>query len=367
MKDKILILGGYGNFGKLISYSLSNSNIDIIIAGRNKKKATHLQKELHTSFPSNNIEIAIFDAEKEIDKYLNKLSPKVVINTCGPFQEKDYKIAESCIKNKSHYIDLSDGRDYVTGIQALNNEAQKNNVLVISGASTVPALSSAVLENFKDRFKEIDSFVFGITPGAKAPRGLATTRAILGYTGRKLKACAGHNRIRYGWQDLYRQNYPEIGNRWMANCDVPDLDLLPEKYGIKHIKFSAGMESKFLHFSIWIVSWLIRIGLPIRLEKHSSFFLKLSKLFDFLGTDAGGMHILIKGTDNNNSPIEIKWFIIAKEGDGPHIPTIPSIILAKKLAHNDTNKTGAFPCVAMITIEEYLNELNILSIKSYTL
>jgi hypothetical protein len=60
--------------------------------------------------------------------------------------------------------------------------------------------------------------------------------------GKKLKRCAGYE-TRYGWQDLRLQKYPELGSRLMANCDVPDLDLLPDKYGIKKIRFSAGMES----------------------------------------------------------------------------------------------------------------------------
>jgi len=367
MKDKILILGGYGNFGKLISKSLARSNIDIIIAGRNIEKATKQKDHIINSHPNSNVEISIFDAEKEIDLQLAILSPKVVINTCGPFQETDYKIAESCIKHKIHYIDLSDGRDYVTGITELNTAAKHNNVQIVSGASTVPALSSAVLEHFKDDFSEIDSMKFGITPGAKAPRGLATTKAILGYTGRKLKPCIGQSKNRYGWQDMYKQNYPEIGNRWMANCDIPDLDLLPEKYGIKNIKFSAGMESKLLHFLIWLISWMVRIGLPIKLEKYSSFFLRVSKLFDFLGTDAGGMHVIIKGKGKNDNDLETKWFIIAKSGDGPNIPTIPSIILAKKLINNNYYESGAIPCVAMISLNEYINELNEFDVETYTL
>ena len=71
--------------------------------------------------------------------------------------------------------------------------------------------------------------ILSLTAGQKAERGLATTQAILGYVGRKLKPCAGYE-TRYGWQDLHLQKYPGIGSRLMANCDVPDLDLLPQKW-----------------------------------------------------------------------------------------------------------------------------------------
>ena len=39
MKGKVLILGGYGNFGKIISKGLSELDIPIIVAGRSEPKA----------------------------------------------------------------------------------------------------------------------------------------------------------------------------------------------------------------------------------------------------------------------------------------------------------------------------------------
>ena len=141
-----------------------------------------------------------------------------------------------------------------------------------------------------------NSLEFGIAPGQKAERGLATTQAILGYVGKKLKRCAGYE-TRYGWQDLRLQKYPEIGSRLMANCDVPDLDLLPEKYGIKKIRFSAGMENPIVHLGIWTLSWVVRAGFPVDLSKHSAALLAVSNWFDFLGSADGGMHVILNGKD----------------------------------------------------------------------
>ena len=42
---KVLILGGYGNFGKRIAIALAKANIPIIIAGRGKHKAEALAKK----------------------------------------------------------------------------------------------------------------------------------------------------------------------------------------------------------------------------------------------------------------------------------------------------------------------------------
>jgi hypothetical protein len=357
---KVLILGGYGNFGKRIAGLLTRKGVGVIVAGRDGAKATALAKVL----PPGLAGVAAFDAKSDLLAQLTKLKPLVIINTCGPFQNADYGIARACIAGGVHYVDLADGRDFVTGITQLDADAKERNVAVISGASTVPALSSAVIESVLPEFSAIESLTFGIAPGQKAERGLATTQGILSYVGKKLKPCAGYE-TRYGWQDLYLQPYPEIGRRWMANCDIPDLDLFPPKYGIKSIRFSAGMELSITHLGLWLLSWGVRLALPVNLAKHASTLLEASHWFDLIGSADGGMHVILKGEDRSGRPVTKRWFIIARDGDGPYIPTVPAVLLAAKIIGGKFVRTGAMPCVGMITLQEYLDELGHLKIKTY--
>ncbi len=363
---KILILGGYGNFGQRLSITFVKNGIPIIIAGRNRTSAEQLRQHIKEQYDSAIIDIAIFDVDNDLSNQLDKLKPAIVVNTCGPFQSKDYSVALACIKHNVHYIDLADARNFVNDITTLDQEAKQAHVAVISGASTVPGLSSAVLDNFKEEFKHIDSLTYGITPGQQTDRGLATTESILSYLGKPLKPAFGSNQIRHGWQDIYRQAYPEIGNRWMANCDIPDLDLLASHYKINEIHFSAGMESKLLHFGMWLTSWLVRLKLPINLKKHAKFLLNCSHYFDRFGTADGGMHMIINGTDHRDQPKKIKWFVIAKKGHGPQIPIIPVVILAKQLLSDEHSQLiGAQPCVGLVTLENYLNHLSGLDITTH--
>ncbi len=364
---KVLILGGYGNFGKRISLALAQDNISIIISGRNQLKANAFANEIKTRYPSSSVQTSIFDVNGNFKEYCEQLSPFIVINTCGPFQLTDYHIAKICIELKIHYIDLSDGRDFVNGITELDALAKEQDVLVVSGASTVPGLSSAVLDEYRHKFSVIQSLKYGITPGQKAPRGLATTQSILTYLGKPLKSYPNPDKkpVHYGWQDNYQQTYPALGKRWMANCDIPDLDLFPKLYGLESIQFSAGMENAFLHLSMGFVSWLVRLGLPLDLVKHAPFLLNVSHWFDSFGTDEGGMHMIMQGKDLVGKPKTIEWYIIAKEGHGPQIPCIPSIVLAKKLIAQTCTTRGALPCAALISLAEYMNELKNLSIFYY--
>jgi hypothetical protein len=362
MPGRILILGGYGTFGKRIASALARDGYPIIIAGRSQSKAEALVQRL----PGSMAEVACFDVSRGLDEHLALLRPNVVINTCGPFQNSDYAVAETCIRHKIHYVDLADGRHFVTGIETLNTKAIDSGVAVISGASTVPGLSSAVLEHFKDEFSNISSLRYGISPGQKAERGLATTQAILSYVGKPLKPFPSDQKFVYGWQDIYSQNYPDLGRRWMANCDIPDLDLLPERYGIDNIQFSAGLELGLMHLGLWGLSWLVRAGLPLNLPKFADLLLKASNLFNGLGSGDGGMHMSITGRDREGAPHTRNWFIIAKDGDGPHIPTIPAIVLAKLLITGKSKLTGAQSCLGLVSLDAYLQELSTYDIETYT-
>lgn len=367
MNKKVLILGASGNFGSKIAKALAKYNINIVLAGRRSNVLLDLKKEILRMSAGLAIEVVCINVQDNIEQDLKLINPFIVINASGPFQLSDYSLPMNCANLGIHYMDLADGREFVNGFSnALNHLAKAKNCLVVSGASTVPCLSSAVLNHYKAQFSKIISLKYGIAPGLKSDRGLATTQAILSYAGKPLSLIRGQSKKLYGWQDLYRQSYPDLGKRWMANCDIPDLDLFPKYYDINNIQFSAGLDSNFLHLSLWILSWLVRFNLPINLQKHANLFLKLSHLFDRFGSDQGGMHMIITGKDKKGNSKTIRWFIIAKDNDGPYIPTIPSIILTKKLLQGDLNVTGAMPCVNLISLEEYLAELEGRNVTVYT-
>jgi hypothetical protein len=357
---KVLILGGYGNFGKRIAELLTRQGVGVIVAGRDAAKAAKLAAAL----PAGLAEPATFDVTSELPHQLERWQPGIVINTCGPFQGAGYGVARTCIAAGVHYIDLADGRDFVAGIAQLDDEAKGRNVAVVSGASTVPALSSAVIEHVLPRFRKIHSLDYGISPGQKTERGLATTQAILGYVGRRLRPCAGFQ-VRYGWQDLHVRAYPDIGRRWMSNCEIPDLDLLPAKYGVQKIRFSAGMELSVVHLGLWLLSWAVRLKFPFDLPTYAPALLETSLWFDRFGSADGGMHMIVEGENHAGQRAVVNWFIIARSGDGPYIPAVPAVVLVKKFVAGRRPAPGAVPCVGLITLQDYLDELHGFDVNTY--
>lgn len=350
LSREVLILGGYGNFGKRIAAGLARHGVAMILAGRDAAKADALAASLPRARG-----LAI-DIHHDLVGVLRREKPIAVIHTCGPFQGADYSVARACIAAGIAYIDLADGRDFVSEFVGLDAEAKAAGVALITGASTVPGLSSAVIEHYLPQFSRIDSVDFGITPGQKTERGMATVQAILSYVGKPLRPWPG-NVDAYGWQDMRVHTYPVFGRRWLANCEIPDLDLLGPAYGLSAIRFGAGVELGFMQWGLWLMSWLVRWGWLSDLTPFAAPLLKISRWFDWLGSDTGGMHMILRGVGHDGQSLTRTWHVVAEKGDGPNIPCVPAIVLARRLAAGEVLTPGARACVGLVSLEDYLREL----------
>lgn len=362
----VLILGGYGNFGKRISEYLSKlPAIKVLISGRSLAKAQSLasllQKQSTTEITA--IQLDIFSTS--FREQLEKLSPDIVIHTCGPFQNQDYSIPKACIEIGAHYIDLSDDRKFTCNISSLDDAAKKNKLFIISGASSVPGLSSTVVEFYQSEFSSIDSIDIAIAPGNKAERGEATIRGILSYTGHPFKFFSDGNwKNTYGWmKPIFYDFKGRLGKRWLADIDVPDLTLFPERYQVrKRVSFKAGLELSVLHLAMFVMAGLARIRLVKNWSVLTKAIVKLSNLFLPFGTDTGGMQVLIKGKDLEGGDHSITWDLFADNGIGPYIPTISTNLLAKKIIEGKVTEFGAKPCLGMYTLsdfDEYIKNMDI--------
>ena len=359
---RVLVIGGYGNFGSFITKKLAqDSSIQVIIAGRSIEKANTLACKLDAVHQP---ETYVLDINKGLIDALQAIYPDIVVHTSGPFQAQGYEVAEACIVQGCHYIDLADGTAFVNSITELNEKAQDKNVLVVSGASSVPCLTSALVEHYKTEFKTLENLDYGITTAQKTARGLATTAAILSYTGKPFKTLLnGQIKKVYGWQNLHLRKYKNLGWRFLSNCEVPDLALFPKHYPeLRNVRFYAGLEISFVHITLWMMSYLVRIGLIRRLEKAAPIMLRTSYLFDWLGSSNSGFHMELSGTGHDDKEKTITFELTARSGDGPYIPCMPAILLAKKLARDELRKKGAHPCIGFIDRDEYLAALGDLDI-----
>lgn len=356
---RILILGGYGLFGGRIVTALADDPaFTLIVAGRDARRATRFIKGLRE--PAASIEIATLDTTSaDFGEDLAELHPDVVIDTAGPFQGRDFRVAEAALAVGAHCIDLADSRAYVSGIGALDAAARSANRRVISGASSVPGLNAAVVASLYSRFSALESVETSISPGNRTARGWATMLAILGYVGKPYPVLhEGRRELAYGWQSLRRIRIANVGTRWVANCEVPDLDVLPSRYPeLRTVEFRAGLELWRMHFGLWLGSLAVRFG-PLRsLLPFARPLFVLSERWQGIGSDVGAMQVVLRGRDHDDKPLTLTWSLVARDGDGPQIPATAAVLLARKLARGELAGGGASACIDLFTLDEFMQEL----------
>ncbi len=360
----IMVLGGYGFFGERISESLAadTSSVRLLIAGRDAGKAAALAARLRLPAAQ---AVGVDANDPALAARLRELGVNTLIHTAGPFQAQKYTVATAAIEAGCHYIDLADGREFVSGIEALDGAARERGVTVVSGASTVPALSSAVIDRYLPRFKHLDTIEFGISSGGRAP-GLATVKGVFSYGGRPFQEWRdGVWRTTYGWLDLRRHLFPPpLGARWVSSCDIPDLTLFPKRYPTaRTVSFHAGFASTLGHLAVCGLAGLVRARLLGSLVPFAAPLSRLTHSIEPLLSDAGGMFVTLAGEGLESNRLYISWNLLARQNHGPYIPCGAAIALARKLANGAALPKGAQPCVGLLTVKEFLAPLRNLDIR----
>jgi hypothetical protein len=344
---RVVVLGGAGNFGTRIVRSLQDdADIEVIAAGRRALLVTGAESVRVVSLDVMTVD---FPAQ------LAALAPGLVIHCVGPFQQQGYAVAEATLAAGAHYLDLADGREFVAGFApALQAKAVAARRVAITGASTLPALSSAVVESLRAGLQSVECIDIAIAPAQRAPRGDATLAAVFSYLGRPIRVWrAGQWRRSWGWMDLRCIRFA-FGPRWSAACDVPDLAVLPERYPeVQSVRFHAALEFGMQHFVLWALAGLRRIGVALPVERWAGPLNRCAAWFDPLGGEWGGMQVSVVGMIATGVRVRRTWQLTAPALHGPEIPTLSAILLARRLARGESFKPGAYSCLGFLTLREF--------------
>jgi saccharopine dehydrogenase-like NADP-dependent oxidoreductase len=353
---KTLILGGYGNFGARICRALAfEPSMELMIGGRDLLRA----KSLAVSIGGNAIGVALDHTKADFSDVLKQLGIELLIHTAGPFQQQDYQVAKAAAKAGAHYIDLADGRRFVCDFNNNLDEIFRTaGRVAISGASTVPALSSAVVDHLCQEWQRIDSIDICIAPAQSAPRGKATLAAVLSYCGESLQVWSdGAWQSLRGWTSPQPVQFKRLQSRKGALCDIPDLELFPRYYNVtQRVMFRAAVEVDIAQSAFTVLATLRAWGIlpnPARLAGLLNF---AAPALDFLGSSLGGMLVRVTGMNSDGAFVKRAWHIAADNDHGPEIPCMAAILLARKIATNQMQSTGAFACMSMLVLKDFESE-----------
>lgn len=350
---KTLVLGGYGNFGARIGRALArDAGIELLIGGRDLARARAFAQSLGGAARGVRV-----DAEApDLAQALRDLGVDLVIHTAGPFQNQDYRVPQAVAAAGAHYIDLADGRRFVCDLPAAMDAAFRSaGRTAVTGASTVPALSSAVVDHLSAGWQNIRSIDVCIAPAQGAPRGQATLAGVLAYCGAPIRVWQdGRWTAQPGWAKPAKVHFARLRPRRGALCDIPDLELFPARYaGVQSVMFRAALEVGITQQAFAFLAFMRRMGLLRAPESLAPLLYVTGGVFDAVGSALGGMVVRFEGTDAQGAAARRAWHIAADDNHGPEIPCMAAILLARRLARGDAPAIGAHVCAGLLTLPEF--------------
>jgi saccharopine dehydrogenase-like NADP-dependent oxidoreductase len=350
---KTLVLGGYGNFGARICRALAqDADIELVVGGRDLGRATAFAQSLGGAAHGMRVDVQSSDLAWAI----REAGADLVIHTAGPFQGQDYRVPHAASAASAHYIDLADGRRFVCDFPAaLDATFRDAGRVAVSGASTVPALSSAVVDHLTAGWKDIRRIDLCIAPAQGAPRGEATLAGVLAYCGAPIRVWQDGRWVeRPGWARPTKVTFARMKPRRGALCDIPDLELFPARYaGVQSVMFRAALEVGLTQQAFAFLAFLRRSGVLPAPQRLAALLHATGGLLDAFGTALGGMVVRVEGIDAQGAAARRAWHIVADDNHGPEIPCMAAILLARRLARGDALPVGAHTCTGLLALSDF--------------
>lgn len=351
------MLGGYGVFGGRLAELLADvQDLEMLIAGRDLARAVAFCSTWRGEASVRPLQLDRAD----IARALGSERPDLVVDASGPFQEygaKRYLVVEACIEAGVDYLDFADGADFVAAIARFDAAAREAGVFVLSGVSSFPVLTAAVLRALGQQM-ELLSVEGGIAPSPFAGIGLNVMRAVVGYAGGPVKLLRnGRPFIARGLVESMRFTIAVPGRMPLNNIhfslvDVPDLQVIPLQHPtLRDIWMGAGPLPESLHRVLNGLAWArATFGLP-SLVPLSALFYRVLNLMRF-GEHRGGMFVRARGT-RDGKPIEMSWHLLAEGDDGPYIPSMAIEAIVRKCLAGHSPAPGARPATRALELADY--------------
>jgi len=150
---RVLVLGGYGTFGKHVAKNLCVSDLvdEVVIAGRNLDAAEKLARELGDKAEA--VRVDIF-REGELRSAVN--GSDLLVSTAGPDYKVAFPAAKAAIEAGVDYCDISADCDATERLLALDSDAKAADATILMGMGFGPGETNLLMKHAASKLDTVD-------------------------------------------------------------------------------------------------------------------------------------------------------------------------------------------------------------------
>ena len=365
IKHDLVVMGATGFTGKLVveylmkSYGVRNEHFTWAIAGRSSIKLEKLKHSLR-ELDSLSMDIPIILVDSLDSKSLDTMtsSCRLVISTVGPYMRFGIPLVESCVKNATHYCDLTGEVPFIRqSIDLFHLKAKENSCRIIHscGFDSIPSdigtllLQETSIKRNQKPCNEVNLYVKSIKGGLSG----GTVASMINISKHKpdnpkeQKIFGGPfalNPREYLEYDTHQPSLKSVKwdegiNRWLSPFIMSGFNskvvrrtnaILDHRYGRDFAYTEVSTYRKGLRGYFYALSMLITlVALQITLKSRILLFVIRKLFFPVPGQgpsrekrESGFFNLDIIGTINNTKKMSLK--VIGK-GDPGYLATATMI------------------------------------------
>ena len=331
--------------------------LKLIVAGRSLSAAQAFCRMASKA----TLEAVAFDRAGDIPAALSRLRPDIIVDASGPFQSygsDPYHVARAALEAGADYLDIADAAEFVVGIDKLDALAKAKGRFALSGVSSFPVLTAAVVRKLAAGLDEIDAITAGIAPSPYATVGLNVVRAIASYAGKTVDVVEAGRRVgRHGFVDSRRLTINVPGRLPLRPIrfglvDVPDIAVLASDWPeTGSIWAGAGPTPATLHRLLWACGWLVRLRLLPSLKPFAPIMNWVINTVRW-GEHRGGMIVEVTGRSDGQEQCR-SWHLLAEGEDGPMIPSMAAEAIIRNCLDGRMPQAGARPAHRDLELDDY--------------
>jgi hypothetical protein len=268
---KILILGGYGNVGAYItSLLLRESSVEIVIAGRNSKKAEILSEKCNTEFPGNRVTSKYVDVSKieTLKEALTGVNLLLIASSTAKYTDQ---IAALALDLNCDYYDIHFGSEVYAKLSILREKIENKKLCFITGGGIHPGFPSAIIRYISTYFDSIldamvgsvmnlDYHTYKFSPSSR----MEFLEELMDFQSLYYKNGKWINASFYTNKDLKEIDFgSEFGKKYCAPMFFEELRVLPESYpSLKNIGFFIAGFNPIADYIVFPILFLLLKILP---------------------------------------------------------------------------------------------------------
>jgi saccharopine dehydrogenase (NAD+, L-lysine forming) len=351
MNKKILIIGGYGNVGRIIATELCRQFPgQVIVAGRNYQKAKEFSLELGQQIIPMVLDISHISANDEL------LDDVGIVIMC--LDQENIEFVQQCIQRGIHYIDLSASYHILFKIEELNKDAQKAGATAVLSVGLAPGLTNLLTKHCQSKVPDMTYADIYILLGMGDIHGDAALQWTLENLSGEftIHDNGGTKRVK-SFEDGKQTVFPgRLGKRTAYRFNFSDQHVLPQTLGLKSVSTWMCFDSALMTY-LFALPKKMGLSRILAIKSVESFLISLLKRLRF-----GSAEFVIK-VEGGNSREKRALYACSLSGEVEgRITGLVAAKVAEKLVLASF-PSGVFHVEQLFTPLEFLESLGHIGLK----